>query len=100
MQVEFSKIAEQTLIENVEFLKKVWTNREIVIFLEDLKNIVNNLEDGKYQQFQKSIKNTRSVLIGKKHVRMFFRKENETKLSSYYSFYMRQNPQKILDLLK
>ncbi|REC42965.1 MULTISPECIES: hypothetical protein [unclassified Chryseobacterium] len=100
MQVEFSKIAEQTLIENVEFLKKIWTNREIVIFLEDLKNIVNNLEDGKYQQFQKSIKNTRSVLIGKKHVRMFFRKENETKLSSYYSFYMRQNPQKILDLLK
>jgi len=47
MQVEFSKIAEQTLIENVEFLKKVWTNREIVIFLEDVKKIVNDLEHEK-----------------------------------------------------
>lgn len=48
MQVEFSKIAQQTLIENVEFLKQVWTNREIVIFLEDVKKITNDLEDGKY----------------------------------------------------
>lgn len=100
MQVEFSKIAEQTLIENVEFLKKVWTNREIVIFLEDVKKIVNDLEDGKYQQFQQSIRNTKSVLIGKKHVRMFFRKENETKIIILLFFDMRQDPQKNLDLLK
>lgn len=99
MQVEFSKIAEQTLIENIEFLKKIWTNREIVIFLEDVKKIANDLEDGKYQQFQKSIRNTRSVLIGKKHVRMFFRKE-ETKIIILLFFDMRQNPQKIFDLLK
>jgi len=37
MQVEFSEIAKKTLAENIEFLKKVWTNREIVIFLEDVK---------------------------------------------------------------
>lgn len=100
MQVEFSKIAQQTLIENVEFLKNVWTNREIVIFLEDVKKITNDLENGKYLQFQKSTQNTRSVLIGKKHVRMFFRKEKETKIIILLFFDMRQNPQKILDLLK
>lgn len=100
MQVEFSEIARQTLIENLEFLKQVWTNREIVIFLEDVKKITNDLEDGKYQHFQKSTRNTRSVLIGKKHVRMFFRKESETKIIILLFFDMRQNPQKILDLLK
>ena len=100
MQVEFSEIARQTLIENIEFLKQVWTNREIVIFLEDVKKITNDLEDGKYQHFKKSTRNTRSVLIGKKHIRMFFRKENETKIIILLFFDMRQNPQKILDLLK
>ncbi|WP_175622768.1 hypothetical protein [Chryseobacterium schmidteae] len=100
MQVEFSKIVEQTLTENVEFLKKVWTNREVIIFLEDVKKIANDLEDGKYLQFQRSTRNIRSVLIGKKHVRMFFRKENETKIIILLFFDMRQNPQKILDLLK
>ncbi|CAD7809737.1 hypothetical protein CHRY9390_02059 [Chryseobacterium aquaeductus] len=99
MQVEFSKIARQTLHENIEFLNKIWTNREIVIFLEDVKAVANNLEDGKYEQFQKSVRNTRSVLIGKKHVRMFFRKE-ETKIIILLFFDMRQNSQKIFDLLK
>lgn len=72
MQVEFSEIAKKTLAENIEFLKKVWTNREIVIFLEDVKKITDDLENGKYSQFQSSFQKTRSVLIGKKHVRMFF----------------------------
>jgi len=100
MQVEFSEIARKTLSENIQFLRKLWTNREIVIFLEDVKKVTNDLEDGKYLQFQKSTRNTRSVLIGKKHVRMFFRKENETKIVILLFFDMRQNPQKILDLLK
>lgn len=100
MQVEFSEIARKNLSENIQFLRKLWTNREIVIFLEDVKKVTNDLEDGKYLQFQKSTRNTRSVLIGKKHVRMFFRKENETKIIILLFFDMRQNPQKILDLLK
>ncbi|WP_435523442.1 hypothetical protein [Chryseobacterium indoltheticum] len=100
MQVEFSEVAKTTLAENIQFLRKLWTNREIVIFLEDVKKITNDLEDGKYLQFQKSTRNTRSVLIGKKHVRMFFRKEKETKIIILLFFDMRQNPQKIIDLLK
>jgi len=53
MQVEFSKIAKQTLSENILFLKKVWTNREVSIFLKDVKTVINDLENGKYNQFQK-----------------------------------------------
>ncbi|GAA4149959.1 hypothetical protein GCM10022217_02490 [Chryseobacterium ginsenosidimutans] len=100
MQVEFSKIAKQTLLENIEFLKRVWTNREIIIFLEDIKKITNDLENGKYLQFQNSSQKTRSVLIGKKHVRMFFRKENDSIIKILLFFDMRQDPQKIIDLLK
>lgn len=100
MQIEFSEIAKKTLAKNIEFLKRIWTNREVVIFLEDVKRITNDLENGKYSQFQSSLHKTKSVLIGKKHVRMFFRKENETKIKVLLFFDMRQDPQKILDLLQ
>jgi hypothetical protein len=100
MQVEFSEIARKTLAENIEFLRKVWTNREIIVFLEDVKKITNDLENGKYLQFQNSFQKTRSVLIGKKHVRMFFRKENNRQIRILLFFDMRQDPQKIIDLLQ
>lgn len=77
MQVEFSEIARQTLIENIEFLNKVWTRREVTAFLNDVKRITDDLEKGKYIQFENSSRKIKSVLIGKKHVRMFFRKEND-----------------------
>lgn len=100
MQVEFSEIARKTLAENIEFLRKIWTNREVTIFLDDVKKITNDLENGKYLQFRNSSLKTKSVLIGKKHVRMFFRKENEDKIIVLLFFDMRQDPQKILDLLQ
>lgn len=100
MQVEFSKIAKQTLAENIQFLRMLWTNRELMSFLEDVKRITNNLENGQYTQFQNSAKFTKSVLIGKKHVRMYFRKESESQIKVLLFFDMRQDPQKILDLLK
>lgn len=100
MQVKFSEIAKKTLTENIEFLRKIWTNREIIIFLEDVKRITNDLENGKYSQFQNSFQKTKSVLIGKKHVRMFFRKENDTQIKVLLFFDMRQDPQKILELLQ
>lgn len=100
MQVEFSEIAKKTLAENIEFLRKVWTHREIVNFLEDVKRITADLENGKYLQFQNSFQKTKSVLIGKKHVRMFFRKENDAKIKILLFFDVRQDPQKILDLLQ
>ncbi len=99
MQVEFSEIARQTLLENIEFLNKVWTRREITVFLNDVKKITDDLENGKYLQFENSSCKTKSVLIGKKHVRMFFRKENEDLIKVLLFFDMRQDPQKLLDLL-
>lgn len=99
MQVEFSEIARQTLLENIEFLNKVWTRREVTAFLNDVKRITDDLETGKYPQFENSSRKTKSVLIGKKHVRMFFRKENEDLIKVLLFFDMRQDPQKLLDLL-
>lgn len=75
MQIEFSEIAKKTLAENIEFLKRVWTNREVVIFLEDVKRMTNDLENGKYSQFQSSLHKTKSVLIGKKTRKNVFPKE-------------------------
>lgn len=101
MQVEFSEIARKTLDENIQFLRKIWTSREIVNFLQDVKRITNDLENGHYSQFQNSADDSiKSVLIGKKHVRMFFRKENEQQIKVLLFFDMRQNPEKIIELLK
>ncbi|WP_312345030.1 hypothetical protein [Chryseobacterium binzhouense] len=101
MQVEFSEIARKTLAENIQFLRKIWTNREIVNFLQDVKRITNDLENGQYSQFQNSRDDSiKSVLIGKKHVRMFFRKEIEMQIKVLLFFDMRQNPEKIIELLK
>lgn len=59
------------------FLSKMWTRREVIIFLNDVKRITDDLENGKYLQFENSFLRTKSVLIGKRYVRMFFRKEND-----------------------
>ncbi|MBD3906837.1 hypothetical protein NAL32_19545 [Chryseobacterium sp. Ch-15] len=100
MQIELSKIAKESLTEQIEFLEKIWTHREIVIFLEDVKKVSYDLKNGRFKHYQKYSRDIRSALIGKKHVRMFFRKESKNKIIILLFFDMRQNPQKILDLLK
>lgn len=100
MRVIFTKVAERTYEDVLLFLSEIWTQKEMDVFINDTENIINQLIVGKYFMFQKSLFNTRSTLIGKKHVRMYFRKENENQIKVLLFFDMRQNPQKILDLLK
>ncbi|KQR91983.1 hypothetical protein ASG01_13365 [Chryseobacterium sp. Leaf180] len=99
MRVVFTKIAEISYGEILQFLSEVWTQREMNVFIDDVESIVTQLMEGKYRMFQKSQAGTRSALIGKKHVRMFFRKENENQINVILFFDMRQNPEKIIDLL-
>jgi len=100
MRVIFTKVAESSYERVLEFLSELWTEKEVEIFVNDAEHIVNQLKDGKYVMFQKSHFKTRSALIGKKHVRMFFRKENKDLVKVLLFFDMRQDPQKILDLLQ
>jgi plasmid stabilization system protein ParE len=100
MQIEFSKIAKQTLHDQIEFLEKTWTKKEIINFLRDIKKVSENLRDNKLEMYQKYSKDIRSALIGKRHVRMFFKKESENKIIVLLFFDMRQDPRKIFDILK
>ncbi|OBW39559.1 hypothetical protein AB670_04100 [Chryseobacterium sp. MOF25P] len=100
MQIKISQIAKISLRDQIEFLEKTWSSREIVIFLEDIRKVSGDLKQGKFRQFQKYSSDIRSALIGKKHVRMFFRKENEKQIRILLFFDVRQDPQKIIDLLK
>lgn len=100
MQVRLSKIAKSTLQHQINFLEMIWTQKEIIVFLKDVKRVISDLENGKHSQYQKSFLNTRSALIGKNHVRMYFRKENKDLITILLFFDMRQDPQKIIDLLK
>ncbi|WP_312177057.1 hypothetical protein [Chryseobacterium sp.] len=100
MQIEFSEIAKQTLRDQIIFLETIWSNREIVILLQDIRRVSNNLKNGQFNLYQKYSKDIRSALIGKKHVRMFFRKENDSQIKVLLFFDMRQDPQKILGLLQ
>jgi hypothetical protein len=100
MQIEFSEIAKQTLRDQIIFLETIWSNREIVILLQDIRKVSNNLKNGQFNLYQKYSKDIRSALIGKKHVRMFFHQENDTLIKVLLFFDMRQDPHKILDLLQ
>jgi plasmid stabilization system protein ParE len=100
MQIEFSKIAKQTLHDQIEFLEKTWTKKEIINFLRNIKKVSENLRDNKLEMYQKYSKDIRSALIGKRHVRMFFKKESENKIIVLLFFDMRQDPRKIFDILK
>lgn len=100
MRVIFTKVAERTYNDVLRFLSATWTQKEINVFVRDTESIVNQLISGKYFMFQESIMSTRSALIGKKHVRMYFRKDNENQIKVLLFFDVRQNPEKIIDLLK
>ena len=100
MRVVFSKIADFTYDENLAFLSRLWTQKEIDVFVNDAEVVVKNLKNGNFNQYKIEKKNIRSVLIGKKHVKMYFRKENEELIRVLLFFEMRQNPQKIIELLK
>jgi len=100
MRVLFSKVANESYLDIIEFLSVMWTEREIEIFIRDVEQIVDELETNKFKKYQKFSDNTYSALIGKKHVRMFFRKENDNLIKVLLFFDVRQNPEKILELLK
>ncbi|WP_374461809.1 type II toxin-antitoxin system RelE/ParE family toxin [Chryseobacterium taeanense] len=100
MRIIFSKVANKSYEDILEFLSQTWTEKEISVFIDEAEKVTDQLKDGKFPLFQKYSKDIRSALIGKKHVRMFFRKENEDKIIVLLFFDMRQDPQKILDLLQ
>ncbi|MFL9835396.1 hypothetical protein ABS765_15315 [Chryseobacterium sp. ST-37] len=100
MRVVFSKIANDSYEDIIEFLSKTWTEKEITVFVNDVTLIVSKLKEGKFNLYQKYSKDIRSALIGRKHVRMYFKRESKNQINILFFFDMRQNPQKIFELLK
>ncbi len=100
MRIIFSKVASRSYENILEFLSQTWTEKEVDVFIDEAEKVTNQLKEGKFLLFQKYSKDIRSALIGKKHVRMFFRKESENKIKVLLFFDMRQDPQKILELLQ
>lgn len=100
MQIEFSEIAKRTLREQIVFLELTWTSKEIVNFLRDIRKVSDDLKNNKFNLYQQYSKDIRSALIGKKHVRMFFIKGDSEQIRILLFFDMRQDPQKINELLK
>lgn len=69
------------------------------VFVDDAETIISSLKEGNFNIYKTEDKNIRSVLIGKRHVKMYFRKENEELIRILLFFEMRQDPQKIIELL-
>lgn len=99
MRVVFTKIASISYLNILEFLNERWTEKEIEAFMIDVEEVVKKLESGDYQQYQKSAYKTRSALIEKRHVRMFFQKDS-LQISVLFFFDMRDDPKKIPHSLK
>lgn len=69
------------------------------VFVDDAETIISSLKEGNFNIYKTEDKNIRSVLIGKRHVKMYFRKESEELIRILLFFEMRQDPQKIIELL-
>lgn len=65
MRVIFSKIADRSFEETQNFLSRVWTLKEMQVFINDTEKVVQTGVDGNQHQCQKSDKNDPSALIGK-----------------------------------
>lgn len=77
MRVVFSEIADKTFNENLDFLKIFWTEKEMNVFVDDAETIIKSLKEGNFNIYKIEDKNIRSVLIGKRHVKMYFKKKTK-----------------------
>ena len=100
MQVEFTELAKITLKKNIEFLKTVWTDKEVEEFLDDVENLTLTLKEGKFLMFQEYSKNIRSALIGRKHVRVYFKLQNKNLIKILLYFHTKEDPKKLREYLK
>lgn len=98
MRIIFSKVANESYENILEFLSQTWTEKEIGVFIDEAEKVIDKLKECKFRLYQKYSKDIRSALIGKKHVRMFFRKDSQIQILLFFD--MRQDPQKILELLQ
>ena len=99
MRVIFTEVANETYDDVILFLLEVWTEKEINIFIEDVEIVVENLKNGNFKMYQKYDDDIFSAIIGKKHVRMYFRKEKNQTIKVLFFFDLVQNPDKIIQYL-
>lgn len=99
MKVIYSKIALKSLQEIIEFLENKWTDKEIRNLNNDLKNLINSLNDRiiSYPKIN-SKDNLRFALIGKKQVKVFFElKDDCVEILLFWA--NKKNPENVKHLL-
>lgn len=97
MRVVFSKIAEIHRNEILEFLTQNWTEKEVKTFVEEYESVVDNLKAKlvTYPFYSRTHK-IQYALIGKKHVKMFFKIYPKENLILVFDFFnVKKNPNKI-----
>lgn len=97
MQVVFSKIAEIHRDEILDFLYERWTEKEVNSFIEEYEFVINNLKQKlvSYPFYSKKHK-IQYALIGKKHVKVFFKIYPKENLILIFDFFnVKKDPKKI-----
>lgn len=97
MRVVFSKIAEIHRDEILNFLSERWTEKEIKSFIEEYESVIDNLKTKlvTYPFYSEKHK-IQYALIGKKHVKLFFKIYPKENLILVFDFFnVKKNPSKI-----
>src|SRR5690606_31488806 len=100
MKITFSSTAKTSLEEIILFLKRKWTQREINVLKNDIKQFRKTIKEEIiiHQSLEKFPK-IKLTLIGKKQVKIFYEvKENEILIKLFW--HCKQNPKKLSKLLK
>jgi plasmid stabilization system protein ParE len=91
----WSKEAEDTFDEIIEYLENNWTEKEIQDFVQKAQKVIGQIEENPYQFKASRFQKIRKALITKHNSLFYFVNEAEKVIELYAFWDNRQNPKKL-----
>lgn len=99
MKIIFTETALNSLEEITDFVRRIWTNKELAILRNDIKKFNQTLNDGIVQhQKLKDFPNLRFTFIGKKQVKLIYEIVAEDVIIKLF-WHCKQDSKKLSELL-
>lgn len=96
MRIRYTKEAEQSLIEILEFLYHQWTSKEIKVFFSEIEGVFENIER-KIVTYPKFTEDIYEALIGNKNVKIYF-SVSDVEILVLFFLNCKQNPERLFFL--
>jgi len=93
--VRWSKEAEDTFEEIIDYLEDNWTEKEIKNFVQNANKVIGQIEKNPYQFKASRFHKIRKALITRHNSLIYFVNENDQVIELYTFWDNRKNPEKL-----